>query len=241
MNRENTVQKYRIDPMPAPADTALVGALESIETASVGHIRYHGFMHGAIQALDRHQKARAGVAVTLALPAVCSTLLHYALIHVRPGDFLVIDRLGDEKHACVGGAVARSAKQAGVAGIVIDGPCTDVSEILAEGLPVWCRGVAPVTTRQAELGGLLNRPVSCGGVPVLAGDIILADASGVVVLGADEAQAIADICIEREQRVARTMERLLGGERLGRITRADEKTGFYLENLATGDEGDLQK
>ncbi|MCX8995892.1 RraA family protein [Rhizobiaceae bacterium BDR2-2] len=222
------MQKYRIDSMPAPADTALLAELEKIETASVGHLRYTGFMHGDIQSLDRGQKTRAGVAVTLALPAVCSTLLHYALSHVRPGDMLVIDRLGDGKHACLGGAVARAAKQAGLAGVVIDGPCTDVAEILAEGLPVWCRGVSPVTTRQAELGGTFNRPVSCGGVPVLPGDIVLADASGVVAFPADEAWEIATECIAREIRVARTMERLLTGEKLGDITRAVEKVNSHL-------------
>lgn len=217
------MRKYRIDPMPADADPALLAELEKIETASVGHLRFNGFMHHSIQALDRNQRTRAGVAVTLALPALCSTLLHYALSHVRTGDMLVIDRLGDDKHACLGGAVARAAKQAGIVGVIIDGPCTDVAEILAEGLPVWCRGVSPVTTRQAELGGTFNRPVSCGGVPVLTGDIVLGDASGVVVFPADEAEDIATECIAREIRVARTMGRLLEGEKLGDITRAIDK------------------
>ncbi|MBN7808641.1 RraA family protein [Agrobacterium rosae] len=217
------MRKYRIDPMPADADPALLAELEKIETASVGHLRFNGFMHHGIQSLDRNQRTRAGVAVTLALPALCSTLLHYALSHVRTGDMLVIDRLGDDKHACLGGAVARAAKQAGIVGVIIDGPCTDVAEILAEGLPVWCRGVSPVTTRQAELGGTFNRPVSCGGVPVLAGDIVLGDASGVVVFPTDESQDIATDCIAREIRVARTMGRLLEGEKLGDITRAIDK------------------
>jgi 4-hydroxy-4-methyl-2-oxoglutarate aldolase len=222
------VPEFRIEPMPAPAPRDLLGELEKIETASVGHLRYTGFLHGDILPVDRGQKARAGVAVTLALPAMCSTLLHYALSHLRPGDMLVIDRLGDRRHACLGGVVARAAKQAGIAGVVIDGPCTDVAEILAEGLPVWCRGVSALTTRQLDLGGTFNRPVACGGVPVLPGDIMLGDASGVVVLPADEAGEIAATCIAREARVARTMERLLQGEKLGDITRAVDKVNARL-------------
>lgn len=221
--------ELRIGPMPAPATAELLAALEKIETASVGHLRHTGFMDGGVQAVNSVQKARAGVAVTLALPAMCSTLLHYALSHVRPGDMLVIDRLGDRRHACLGGAVARAARMAGIAGVIIDGPCTDVAEILAEGLPVWCRGVSSVTTRQLDLGGTFNRPVACGGVPVLPGDLVLGDASGVVVLPADEAFEIAEICVAREGRVARTMERLLAGEKLGDITRAVDKVNARLK------------
>jgi regulator of RNase E activity RraA len=225
--------------MPGAADSALLAELEKIETATVGHLRYTGFMDCRIQALDRKQITRAGVAVTLALPATCSTLLHYAMSYVRPGDMLVIDRLGDRKHACIGGAVARAAKQAGVVGVVIDGPCTDVEEILVEGLAVWCRGVSPITTRQAELGGTFNRPIACGNVPVLPGDIVLADASGVAVFPADEAWDIASTCIAREIRVARTMSRLLQGEKIGDITRAIDKVNAAIAADAEASVRDL--
>lgn len=66
-------------------------------------------------------------------------------------------------------------------------------------------------------------------MPVLPGDIVLADASGVVVLPADEAAEIAAICIAREARVARTMQRLLDGEKLGDITRAVDKVNARLK------------
>lgn len=233
--------KHRIEEMPSPADTALLRHLEQIETATIGHLRHTGFMDGSIQALNHQQQACAGVAVTLALPSMCSTLLHYALSHLRAGDMLVIDRLHDQRHACLGGVVARAAKQAGVAGVIIDGPCTDAAEILAEGLPVWCRGISSVTTRQLDLGGTFNRPISCGNVPVLAGDIVLADASGVVVLPADEAAEIADICIAREARVAKTMQRLLDGEMLGDITLATDKVNNYLRLMRNTHPTDSKK
>ncbi|WP_404406761.1 RraA family protein [Pelagibacterium halotolerans] len=220
--------------MPDPADPALLSALEAIETATIGHMRYTGFMDRCIQAVDPGQKTRAGVAVTVAIPAVCSTLVHYAVSHIRPGDMLVIDRLGDDRHACVGGAVARAAKQAGAVGIVVDGPVTDAAEILAEGLPVWCRGTSAITTRQAGLGGTFNRPIACGNVPVLPGDMVLADASGVVVLPRDEADGIAEIAIAREGRVARTMDRLSAGEKLGEITGAVRRVE---DDLAQNGEG----
>lgn len=215
--------KYRIDPMPPAADPALIALLEQVEVATIGHVRHHGFLHRDIQAIDRHQRPRVGVAVTLALPAFCSTLMHHAVSLLQPGHMLVIDRLGDERHACIGGAVARAARLAGAAGVIVDGPATDIAEILAEGLPVWCRGTSAITTRQSDLGGLLNRPVSCGNVPVLPGDIVLGDASGVVVLSPDEAEDIARQAIARQERVELTMQRLSDGEKLGDITGANAR------------------
>src|SRR5436190_1238133 len=84
----------------------------------------------------------------------------------RPGDVIVVDRLGDERYACWGGGVTNAARQAQLAGAVIDGPCTDPSEIRSQGFALWCRGVSPITTRVADVGGTLNQPVSCGGVVV---------------------------------------------------------------------------
>lgn len=210
--------RYRIDPLPEAAAPELLSALEKIETATLGHVRLTGFVDRRVQALNPAQPTRAGVAVTLALPTMCSTLMHYAVSRVRPGDFLVIDRLGDDRHACLGGAVARAARMAGAVGVVVDGPVTDVAEILDEGLAVWCRGVSSLTTRRLDLGGTFNCPIACGGVPVHAGDIVVADASGVVVLPADEAAGEVEAGIAREGRVARTMDRLVAGEKLGDIT-----------------------
>ena len=212
------MNKYRIAPLPAQPEAGLIADLETIETATLGHVRFTGFMDRRIQALASNQPTRAGCAVTLALPAMCSSLMHYAVSFLRPGDFLIVDRLGDDRYACLGGAVARAIKNSGAAGVVVDGCVTDVAEILAEGLPVWCRGASSLTTRRADLGGTFNRPIACGNVPVLPGDIVIADASGVVVLPADEAREAADGAIAREERVQHTMQRLAAGEKLGEIT-----------------------
>ena len=38
------MSRYRIDPMPAPADPSLLTALEQIETATLGHVRLTGMV-----------------------------------------------------------------------------------------------------------------------------------------------------------------------------------------------------
>lgn len=219
---------YRLEPMPQPIPQSLVAKLLQVETATVGHSQHWGFMDRGIQPLLRHKRI-AGAAVTLAIPGQDSTLLHHTLGLLRPGDILVVDRLGDDKHACWGGGVTVAAKAAGAVGGIVDGPCTDLGEIVESDFPVWCRGMSPITTRLYNLGGTLNLPVSCGNVAVKAGDIIIADESGVLVLPPGEAEAIADAAIERQKRGKRNEERVKAGEKLGDITGA---TKMVLEALA---------
>jgi 4-hydroxy-4-methyl-2-oxoglutarate aldolase len=170
--------------------------------------------------------------VTLAIPGPDSTLLHHALGLLRPGDILVIDRLGDDRHACWGGGVTIAAKAAGAVAGIVDGPCTDLAEIEDSDFPMWCRGMAPITTRLYNLGGMLNLPVSCGGTVVQAGDAILADESGVLVLPASEADAVAEAAIARQERGERNQDRVRSGERLGDLSGATKMVQDSLETKA---------
>jgi 4-hydroxy-4-methyl-2-oxoglutarate aldolase len=220
---------YRINPMPAQIAPELVARLMQVETATVGHSRHWGFMDRGIQPLLRSKRI-AGTAVTLAIPGPDSTLLHHALGLLRPGDILVIDRLGDDRHACWGGGVTIAAKAAGAVAGIVDGPCTDLAEIEDSDFPMWCRGMAPITTRLYNLGGMLNLPVSCGGTVVQAGDAILADESGVLVLPALEADAVAEAAIARQERGERNQDRVRSGEKLGDLSGA---TKMVLDSMET--------
>jgi regulator of RNase E activity RraA len=73
------------------------------------------------------------------------------------------------------------AKGLGVAGIVIDGASRDAGGIEALGFPVFARGTIP---RRPTINGHgeVNVPVSCGGVAVLPGDIVIADREGAIVI-----------------------------------------------------------
>jgi regulator of RNase E activity RraA len=210
---------YHIEPMPQQLPAALVAKLTKVETATVGHTQHWGFMDRRIQPLLPGRRV-AGPAVTLAVPGQDSTLLHHALGLLRPGDILVVDRLGDDKHACWGGGVTVAAKAAGAAAGIVDGPCTDLTEIRASDFPMWCRGLSPITTRLYNLGGTLNLPISCGGVAVRSGDVIIADESGVLVLPSAEAEAIADAAIARQERGEQMQARVAAGEKLGDISGA---------------------
>jgi 4-hydroxy-4-methyl-2-oxoglutarate aldolase len=213
---------YTIGAMPAPLPADDLELLAQVETATVGHWRHLGFMDRAIQPLIRGKRI-VGVAVTVAIPGPDSTLLHHALGLLRPGDLVVVDRLGDDRHACWGGGVTIAAKAAGAVGGVVDGPCTDLAEIEASDFPMWCRGLSPITTRLYDLGGAMNAPVSCGGVAVRPGDAVLADESGVLVLPRDEVRSIAQEAIGRQQRGGDREQQIRAGAKLGELSGASAK------------------
>jgi len=214
--------QYDLGAMPALLDQTLIAKLAQVETATIGHLRHDGFMSPSIQALVPGTRI-AGRAITLALPAHDSTLLHHALSLVQPGDVFVIDRLGDRRYACWGGGVTYAAKLAGVQGVILDGPCTDASEIRAQSFPIWCNGVSAITTRVADIGGTLNRPVSCGSVVVRPGDVVLADESGVVILNPQDADAIATAALARQTASVERRKLLDAGARLGDLSGATER------------------
>jgi 4-hydroxy-4-methyl-2-oxoglutarate aldolase len=213
---------YTIGAMPAPLPAGDFELLAQVEAATVGHWRHLGFMDRTIQPLIRGKRI-VGVAVTVAIPGPDSTLLHHALGLLRPGDFVVVDRLGDDRHACWGGGVTIAAKAAGAVGGVVDGPCTDLAEIEASDFPMWCRGLSPITTRLYDLGGAMNVPVSCGGVAVRPGDAVLADESGVLVLPRDEVRSIAQEAIARQQRGGDREQQIRAGAKLGELSGASAK------------------
>lgn len=207
-------------PLQIPADE--IDRLRQVQTATVGHFRHYGFMDVGIQALCRSHRA-AGTAVTISLPGSDSTLLHHIAPQLRRGDFLVIERCGDTRHACWGGVYNKFAQSMGLAGVVVDGAITDPGEMLSDNVPIWYRCISPVTTKPYAIGGRFNVPVSCGNVAVLPGDAILADDSGVLVMRRDEIPEVTRAGLERQEREVGIVERILSGEPVGVVSGASAR------------------
>lgn len=223
------MKKYRIGETPAQVDPALITKFQSVEVATIGHFRHRGFVHHSITPVVEPGQTLVGTAVTVAIPGTDSTMLHHAVGVLRPGDFLLVDRLGDDRHACIGGGVAFAIKTAGAIGVVIDGPCTDVEEIIELGMPLWSSGVSGITTRLNDLGGSLNLPIACGNVPVLPGDLVVADASGIIVIPIDEAEEVIVEAMARQARAGRNKHRIEAGEKLGDLSGASRMVAAALE------------
>ena len=210
---------FTLNALPSALDARLVEKLVRAEPATIGHFRNWGFMDPAIRAMQADVRV-AGPAVTVRAPGVDGTIVGYALGQVRRGDVLVIDRCGDHRHAAFGGLVAYACKVAGLAGVIIDGVATDIGEVRKYGVPLWCRGLSPVTTKRIGLAGEFCVPVSCGGVDVRPGDVIIADECGIVVLDPKEAEAAADRAIGMQDAEGKSRARLDAGERLPDISGA---------------------
>ena len=204
----------RVNPMPPQVDAALLKKLAQLDPVTIGHYREWGFVDPALRPIIPGRRV-VGTAVTLITPAIDTSMIPYVLGMVRPGDVLVIDRLGDTRHACMGGVVALAAKVAGVAGVIIDGLACDFAEFVQYDLPTWCRGEAALTGKSLAMDGAINVPVACGGVAVMPGDAVLADTGGVYVVTAAEIEEIVAIGLPMQQREPGRLEELRAGKKLG--------------------------
>jgi 4-hydroxy-4-methyl-2-oxoglutarate aldolase len=210
---------FTLKALPPALDQRLIDKLVKAEPATIGHFRNSGFMDPAIRAMQPDVRI-AGPAVTVRAPGMDGTIVGYALGQVRPGDVLVIDRCGDHRHAAFGGLVAYACKVAGLAGVIIDGVATDIGEVRKYSVPLWCRGLSAVTTKRIGLAGEFCVAVSCGGVAVNPGDVIIADECGIVVLDRAEAEAAAERAISMQEAEAKSRSRLDAGEKLPDISGA---------------------
>lgn len=130
--------------------------------------------------------------------------VHKALVEASPGDLLVVDGEGDiGSGALLGEIMALECQTKGFAGIVIDGAVRDVDGLRELGFPVFARGVTPRVGTNRRLGKT-QVPVSCGGVVVHPGDIILGDDNGVVAIPQDQEAGLAtalEALLAKEQQV----------------------------------------
>lgn len=209
------------DPPPQIAPD-LLALLMKAEPATIGHFRQVGFMDPGIRALWSDQRI-AGTAVTVRFDGDDTAIVHYALGQLRPGDVLVIDRVGDTRHACCGGGVAFAAREAGCLGIVIDGVATDIQELRAYGMPVWARGLSPITCKPRFIGGEFCVPISCGGVTVAPGDVVFADENGVLVMPPADIEASAERAISMQEAEKVVLARVARGERFPDINGTNAK------------------
>lgn len=205
---------YVLHDPPPQIDPASIARLLHAEPATIGHFRHHGFMAPEIKLLLPGYRRIAGTAVTVRSYAADTSIVHYALGKLRPGDFLVIDRSGDTRHAMCGGGVAFSAKAAGCVGIIIDGPATDIQELREYDMPVWARGLSTVTGKPQFTFGEFCTPIACGGVAVEPGDAILADENGVLVMRPHEIAEAASRAVEMQMAEKESLKRVANGERL---------------------------
>ncbi len=123
----------------------------------------------------------------------------------QPGDIIVVDNGGKLEFSCWGGLLALSAKLKGISGVVIDGASRDIDEARELEFPVYARGAVPMTARGRVVQESFNQEIQFAGVQCRPGDLVIADASGVVIIPKErevEAVAAAETIYAKEQEMA---------------------------------------
>ena len=138
------------------------------------------FIDISIRPLWQGMKLISGPAYTVQLASGDNLMLHTAIYEAPEGSIVVVDGV-DTKYAVAGGNVCAIAKERGIKGFVIDGVIRDLGEITEMEFPVYAKGVFPVPGRKQQYFEL-GAPITCGGVSVCTGDIIVADIEGIAVI-----------------------------------------------------------
>ncbi|MEO0826838.1 MAG: RraA family protein [Cyanobacteria bacterium J06635_15] len=158
------------------------------------------FMDMGIREMWHRIPRLVGPAYPVSCPPGDNLMLHAAIYRAAPGSVIVV-QAGDVDYAVSGGNVCAVAQKRGIAGFVVDGVIRDVAEVRECRFPVFARGVMPIPGKK-QGSGTLNQPITCGGVRVLPGDIVVADEEGIVVVPSAQRETTWEIARQRADRDA---------------------------------------
>jgi 4-hydroxy-4-methyl-2-oxoglutarate aldolase len=196
---------------------AFVARLAKLDTCTLSDALDRLGLKGVALGLSALSAGRriAGTAVTVQLGpddgrASKRHLCTAAVDASGPGNIIVIAHAGRTDVAGWGGILSKGTRRNAVEGVVIDGACRDVDESREFDLPIYGKVGVPITARSRILEIDWNVRVDIAGVAVAPGDLVLADASGVVfvpIARAEEVLAAAEQIAARERLMAAEVDR----------------------------------
>jgi len=204
----------------------LVATFARAESAQVADAQGGGgALEARVQALTAipFERTIAGPALTCETGPADVLAAIAALDVARPGDVLLIATGGWTGTASIGDLFAGAAANAGIAAIVTDGAVRDVDGLARAGVPVFAAGLSPASPASSG-PGTVGLPTVVGGRRVDAGDIVVCDRTGVVVVPREHAEDTA-ASLERVLR--------LEGEQAARVAAGEVVPAAIRELLAS--------
>lgn len=216
-------EKYRTE-----AEETTFRDLTRLSTAAIGDgYDRLGFVGSALSRVWDSPPI-SGPAFTVMTQAGDNHAIHQALKHVKPGDILVVSAERGRERALIGDLIAERAKNAGIAGIIVDGPIRDRQGIIEVGVPVWAAGISaagPYKAGPARLG----TPVAIGNAVCQHGDVVIADDEGILFIPPHHIPE-----------VIRSARRVLDDEEAKRLAIRQESVGYKQQKYAKQNEKELK-
>ncbi|MFE2443981.1 4-carboxy-4-hydroxy-2-oxoadipate aldolase/oxaloacetate decarboxylase [Streptomyces sp. NPDC021218] len=178
-------------------DPALVDQLRGYSAATIHEAQGRlGALDSTIKPIDPTMSA-CGPAFTVRCAPRDNIMLQVAIAHARPGDVIVVAAGAYAEAGSFGDVLANACVAKGLGGLVTDTGVRDTRELRELGFPVFSYSVSMKGTVKETVGPMAE-PVLIGGEIVRPGDVVRADADGVVVVRRED---VADVIRRSQARV----------------------------------------
>lgn len=170
-------------------------------------------MHPRIKLLSRPKKdVVAGRALTVKCRAGDNLMLHKALNMAKEDDVIIVSNdSGQSFRSLIGEIMFTFAEYKRIGGIIIDGPVRDMDSVKDMKLPIYATGSNPGGPYK-DGNGEVNVPISCGGVSINPGDIVVMDSDGVVIVPLRDAETVLAVAKEYHKNDAAKLEAAATGK-----------------------------
>jgi 2-keto-4-pentenoate hydratase/2-oxohepta-3-ene-1,7-dioic acid hydratase in catechol pathway/regulator of RNase E activity RraA len=122
-----------------------------------------------------------------------------AIDSVNPGEILVMEARGEKGTGTIGDILALRAQVRGAAAVITDGGVRDFSAVAAMDMPTYYANPHPAVLGRRHIPWDTDITIACGGTTVQPGDIIVADADGILVIPPALAEELADDSVAQER------------------------------------------